>query len=348
LIGLFVVGELSSLQAKFWEGALGNLKYKSLTRSCLTKALHPMSGVYRAIHYRLLLYDGMCRRDMAALEETIHLFQQVDKDKMSSSSSSSADIHGLSGGMALVYALRLRADVVAIQKNYHDVVSLAQSYNEIDLVDRFLLTCGKVAYTGPEMFAAISIRQELIKNEINRNQSFDAKKRIIDSLGVIKLRALLTNLMISRDFIAMEAKLHELQTNNAVDSDPDQYSNIIEFNEAQHMLLDYKSSMDNIAKAIQARSIDMLDQAIAFAACRYYYSDAIDRGLQVLTEISRNPATLLLAPIVHALRTHNIGSVDQMLESGFNLGLQHPAMTAMVCAKIHERVNKITLVSNNI
>ena len=347
-----MIGELSSLQAKFWEGALGNLKFKSLTRSCLSTALHPVSGVYKAIHHRLLLYDRMCRRDMLALEETIQMFHEKSSSSSSSSSPSSKSaggsvgIHGIAGGMALVYALRLRADVLAIQKTFHDVVSLAQSYAEIDLVDKFLLSCGKVSYTGPEMFAAISIRQELIKNELNKNQSFETKKQIIDNLGMIKMRALLTNLMISRDFIAIETKLQELQINADADVNPDQYTDIIEYNEAHHMLLEYKSSQDSIKKAIQAKSIEMLDQAIAFASCRYFYSDHIDKALEVLTEISRNPATLLLAPIVNSLRRHNIGCVDQMFEAAYNLGLHHPAMNAMVCAKIHDRVNKITLVSS--
>jgi len=269
---------------------------------------------------------------MKSLEETIHVFQ----DK-------SSNVHGIGGGMALVYALRLRADILAIQKTYLDVVSLAQSYSEIDLVDKFLLTCGKVSYTGPEMFAAISIRHELIGNELNKNQSYEIKKQIIENLGLIKLKALLTNLMISRDFTAIETKLHELQMNTNADSS-DQYSDIIELSEAQHMLQEYKSSQENIKIAIQSKSIEMLDQAIAFASCRYYYSDNIKKGLEVLTEISRNPAILLLSPIVNALRNHNIASVDQMFEAAFNLGLEHSAMTAMVCAKIHERVNKITLV----
>jgi len=342
-----MIGELSSLQAKFWEGALGNLKFKSLTRSCLSTALHPVSGVYKAIHHRLLLYDRMCRRDMVALEETIQMFHEKSSSSSSSPSSKSAGvIHGIAGGMALVYALRLRADVLAIQKTFHDVVSLAQSYAEIDLVDKFLLSCGKVSYTGPEMFAAISIRQELIKNELSKNQSFETKKQIIDNLGMIKMRALLTNLMISRDFIAIEAKLQELQINANADVNPDQYTDIIEYNEAHHMLLEYKSSQDSIKKAIQAKSIEMLDQAIAFASCRYFYSDHIDKALEVLTEISRNPATLLLAPIVNSLRRHNIGCVDQMFEAAYNLGLDHPAMNAMVCAKIHDQLNKITLVSS--
>lgn len=49
-------------------------------------------------------------------------------------------------------AQRLRSEIYSLKQSYLDIVALAKSYNELHMVEDFLLACGKIGYSGPEMF----------------------------------------------------------------------------------------------------------------------------------------------------------------------------------------------------
>ena len=49
-------------------------------------------------------------------------------------------------------AQRLRSEIYSLKQSYLDIVALAKGYNELHMVEDFLLACGKIGYSGPEMF----------------------------------------------------------------------------------------------------------------------------------------------------------------------------------------------------
>ena len=184
------------------------------------------------------------------------------------------------------------------------------------MIEKFLLTCGKVAYTGPEMFATMTQRQQLIDRELKNNRDINITKQIIDDLPIIKVKALLTNLMISRDIIQLNHILKDIQNS----ADCDIYYKIPEYIESIHIVNEYNTSQINLKAAIISKDIQLLDQTLSFASCHNYYSDDIPIALQILTECSKNPAKLILKPIVEALRNHDISNVHILFEKAYNLG----------------------------
>ena len=68
---LYSEKEITSQQAKFWEGAFGALKHKPVTQAGLKMALHTESKTFLAIHLRQQLYEAMFQRDLPRITELI-------------------------------------------------------------------------------------------------------------------------------------------------------------------------------------------------------------------------------------------------------------------------------------
>lgn len=68
---LYAERELSSLQAKFWEGAFGHLKHKHVTQAGLKQALHRETGTFNAVYLRQQLYEAMFHRDLPLMNRLI-------------------------------------------------------------------------------------------------------------------------------------------------------------------------------------------------------------------------------------------------------------------------------------
>jgi tRNA A37 N6-isopentenylltransferase MiaA len=68
---LYAERELTSLQAKFWEGALGHLKHKPVTQAGLKQALHRETSTFVAVYLRQQLYEAMFHRDVPLMNKLI-------------------------------------------------------------------------------------------------------------------------------------------------------------------------------------------------------------------------------------------------------------------------------------
>ena len=121
------------------------MQFKPLTKKGLNESLHPKSGVYNSIHYRFLLYDAMCRRDFKTLSDVLRLFDQQQQlattnptstnrttaNTTNTSSSLISSLTSIQGGMAYIYAKRIHAEMIGLQRTYKDVSQLARQYSEI-------------------------------------------------------------------------------------------------------------------------------------------------------------------------------------------------------------------------
>lgn len=258
------------------------------------------------------------------------------------------------GGLALVYALRLRSEILGLQRTFQDITELARSYGELNMVEDFLLSCGKLGYAGPEMFQAVKLRQELVAQGVKQR-----RKSVHSDLPLVKHKALVSNLLISREMGAIEDKLDELRESaasaNASAAAPGTTSgsaplpahellHVPECVAAEELLQEYEHTLVQVKSAIKTRHPDQLDLALAQAAYGFFYFEEVSRAVNVLNEISNNPAELL-RPVVEALRANDITGLDETFERIRKVGWTHPAMDSVVCTKINDRQNKITEVT---
>jgi hypothetical protein len=249
------------------------------------------------------------------------------------------------GGLALVYALRLRSEILGLQRTFQDITELARSYGELSMVEDFLLSCGRLGYSGPEMFQAVELRQELVAQGVQQR-----RKNVHSDLPMIKQKALVSNLLISREMTAIEDRLDELRSaasyppaNPAAGGAsllPQELLHTAECSAAEELLQEYEHTLVLVKSAIKTRHMNQLDQALAQAAYRFFYFEEVTRAVNVLNEVSNNPAELL-RPVVDALRKNDVAGLDATFERIEKVGWSHPAMGSAVCTKINDRQNKI-------
>lgn len=251
-----------------------------------------------------------------------------------------------------MYALRLRSEILGLQRTFQDITELARSYGELSMVEDFLLSCGKLGYSGPEMFQAVELRQELVAQGVKQR-----RKSVHTDLPLVKHKALISNLLISREMGAIEDKLDELRGSamsasanaagaNSQNPTPPalELLHVPECVAAEELLQEYEHTLVQVKSAIKTRHPDHLDQALAQAAYGFFYFEEVSRAVNVLNDISNNPAELL-RPIVQALRANDISGLDETFERIRKVGWMHPAMDSAVCTKINDRQNKITEVN---
>jgi hypothetical protein len=170
-------GVLTSPIAKFWEGALGNTRYKESSVEVVHQALDA-NGIYLAVGYRKSLCDAMFQRDIGAMGALINEIEGKSVD----------------GGLALILAKRLLSDILCIQRDAINLEALANNHGDHSHAEEFLLSCAVSGYNGTEAEKAVSIREQLI-----RWASIHEPDKVRELLQSIKQKAFLTNLMLSRD-----------------------------------------------------------------------------------------------------------------------------------------------------
>jgi hypothetical protein len=235
------------------------------------------------------------------------------------------------GGYALVYAQRLRSDILGLNRLFQDTHELAKSYSELNMVEEFLLSCGKLGYSGPEMFQAVELRQELVAQAVKRRH-----KTVSTDLPSIKHRALFANLLISREVDALTSKLEVLKG----DFLHPELLQAPECAAAEFLLLEYRQAVAQIRAAIKNPSIEKLDLALSLAAYHFFYFEEVTQAVQVLNEISDNPCELL-GPVVSALRASDLSGLDPTFQLMASVGWTNSAMDSTLCSKINERYHKI-------
>lgn len=185
------------------------------------------------------------------------------------------------------------------------------------------------------MFQAVELRQELVAQGASQR-----RRNIAADLPLVKHKALFANLLISREVETLDLKLDELKNAGQAQQDLLQVAECVA---AEHMLQEYQHTYVLIKSAIKLRTIDSLDQALAQAAYNFFYFEEVTRAVNVLNEISGNPASLL-RPVVEALRANNVSNVAATFQLIEKVGWTHPAMDASVCTKINDRQTKINQV----
>lgn len=178
----------------------------------------------------------------------------------------------------------------------------------------------------------MELRQTLVALGMNKRRA-----SVSIDMPTIKHKALFTNLLISRDAESLEAKLAELQ---AEKSDL-LYS--AECSAAEQFITDFKHTSSLVEAALDSCTLDTLDQTLALCAYHFYAVDEVTQLVAELNAISDNPA-VLLKPVVEALRLNDMSNIEGAFKLIDKVGWVHSAVDAVICAKIHDRQNKIVQV----
>jgi hypothetical protein len=310
--------EVSTCVAKFWEGMLGNRKYKKFSEIELVKSMRSghdfscdesvaqsgLSHLFPAIARREQVLQAMYKRDI----EEINRLQTV--------------LLPTHGGYALLYSSRLHGELVSLKQQFVNARLLATSFRDLPLIEDFLLHCGQFAYCGPEMFEAVEIRQRLFSLGVSNGGS-----SFVASLNSIKLKATVTNLLISRDIEGLREKITELR--NLVEG-----SQVNEIQVAETALQDFEQCHYHLRSASEKKDFEQLDLALAMSAYHNFYNTDVENCMKILNDVSRNPACLL-RPVIEGLRNSSMSEVDKGFDTILKMGLRHEALDSVVCSKIH-------------
>ena len=223
-----------------------------------------------------------------------------------------------------------------MQRAYLDVSDLARSYNELSMVEDYLLQCGRLGYAGPEMFQAVELRQQLVALAVNKK-----RRSVLVDLPTIKFKALICNLLISREVDALKQKMVALNS----ESPKSDMLHTPECIAVDTMLSEHYTTMNLVNSAIKSKSVDAIDAALAQAAYHFFYAENVTAAVTVLNETCNNP-TILLRPLVEALRAGDVSHIEGTFKMISAVGWTHPAAQAVVVNKIHDRQNKIVQVGH--
>jgi hypothetical protein len=327
---LYAADEVTSGVAKFWEGMFGNRKYRKFSevqlvnsmqfghqRFCDESVLNAgLSHLFPAIARREQLYQATYGRNIEEIERI------------------TSNLPPIQGGYAFIYASRLCSEIASLVQQFASLKLLATSYLNLSLVESFLLNCGKLSYCGKEMFEAVELRQMLYAEGISRGGV-----KFSEYSNLIKSRAMITNLLISRDINGLKDVIMQFRSSNNLDSQL-----LPEIQVGENILVEYEQSIANLTLAADKREMELLDLALSMASYSNFFSTEVERCIQILNEISRNPVSLI-RPIVEGLRNSKMAFVDKGFEILVKMGLCHPALDAVVCSKIHAVKARIIQVS---
>ena len=138
------------------------------------------------------------------------------------------------------------SEVLSLQRDAINLHNLAaHTADDLSVVEDFLLTCGKCGYSGPEMFTAVERRQKLV-----HVASVERPSVMRAEIEYIKTRALLSNLMISRDFTALEGALRVVGVNGE-----ERMLELAEVFAAKKLLADRNSVLGELRDALRAKEV---------------------------------------------------------------------------------------------
>ena len=204
------------------------------------------------------------------------------------------------------------------------------------------------------MFAAVALRQQLVGMGLAEEDAM-----MLKSLEVIKQRALLSNLLVSRDLDNLEEQMSlmtlpdDMNMNGSASIEDEDRGSLahlaqdcaLELNAARDLLADSASSRAHLKEAIKSRDTDNLCSALAFAAYHQLQSDEADMALKVLMDVNNRP-TVLLMPLIEAIRRGkeegihlSMQAINKATSMGWlYTGIEIPIVTAII--RMDEQMEK--------
>ena len=157
-------------------------EYSEVVKKVLRNGLDD-NFMLRGVAIRKELCDAIYRRDRG---DILRIMEEIATQKYD-------------GGSALFYARKLLVEFDAFDENSKKIVGLdVVEYHHLEIIEAFLLSCARISYSGELLFKATSMRESALKDAFLKKNG-----KMISQIEHIKVRASLTNLMISRDIPGM-------------------------------------------------------------------------------------------------------------------------------------------------
>ena len=303
--------EINTDAGEFWSAVFGDPddeRNRGIIDDGLNTA-HNEEGVFHSVGIRQQLCTAMFERD----KETISTIINEMKAK------------NISGGDTIELAERLINEISMLRRDSEHLDALAQGPDDIGIVEEFLMNCGRIGYTGPEILVAVELREYLVQWAMELDETFENAK-----LGSLKQRALITNLMISRNFDVLEPKLLALRNEIS--------ENIYE--EATTLLENANTVRQNLTRAMNKNDRQLLENVLAEAAYYNVYDDVVMEAIECVTTLSKDVSTVF-ADLVNALQDGSKGDLENVFVKMDNIGWNHPIVEREMLLKMFDRRNQL-------
>jgi hypothetical protein len=103
-------------------------------------------GKFKGIACRSAICEAMANRDATALDAAL----------------TRIEAQAMHGGLTVVFGRRLVSELSKLLADWKFIEGIADNYDYLFVVEAFLGECGRLAYRGEEMFAAVELRQSLL------------------------------------------------------------------------------------------------------------------------------------------------------------------------------------------
>lgn len=294
--------EISDNSCKFWEGALGNQRYKGYSSSVTQSAMDD-EGIYINVGMRTKMCSAINDRDIQKVKGLKRLILEKNID----------------GGRAVVFGERMLATIASLKREAENISNRAQTPDDLDVVEDFLLSCAVVGYRGKETLDAVNLRAELIRWGIQ-----DQPKKFAALLPSIKKKAYLTNLMISRDMNAL--------TNVLKKDDGSEDSNLV-IVAARNLIEEFEQLIDDMNEALVNSTLKELEDLLASAAYHNFTCPELEDVQNLIVDLSKDHSKIL-GRVVTGIRENNLMMIDEAFASIKYIGLSHPAVDLNLIRKI--------------
>ena len=273
------------------------------------KTAYNAEGIFHNVGKRLQLGTTMFERDKEGLTMNIN----------------SLKLENVSGGTTMELGERLLQEITMLRHDAGNLDALAQGPDDIGIVEEFLINCGRIGYTGPEILVAVELREYLVQWAMELDENFEQVH-----LGDLKQRALITNLMISRNFDILQSKLGMCRHTISESL----------FDEASTLLDNYKTVRNNLTIAMSSNDRQQIEFVLAEAAYYNIYDDIVVEAIEFVNDMSSDVSTCF-AELVSVLQTGSKDDLEKMFEYLDNIGWNHPVVDREALLKMFNRRNQL-------
>lgn len=311
-------GEIGVSESLFWRGMFGDADSEcfDMVRK-VQEYVFDEDHLFQYLGIRKSLLDAMFRREVSEIGDYIEHIH----------------LHKISGGNSIAFAEKLHNELSIIAQDSLTLESLAQGPQDAYIVEQFLLSCARSGYAGNETLMAVELREYLVRWAIEEDSSF-----LQDGMDGVKQRALITNLMISRDLVALKDALDSIMDSGKV------YLPASQQNDANRLLTDCATAKQNLEKALRSQSIHQIEDALAYASYLNYYDEVVQESVDVMLELGSDVISMSNA-LVESMRGNSLSYFDAAFAETQRVGWIHSCLHKDVVTKIFEERKRIIVVS---
>lgn len=322
------MAKLETVVAQFWEGCLGNRLFRSHMIEVWTQAFKGCS-LFPGVALRRDVCEAMIKRDTDKLSVSLERLES----------------EGLDGGVALALGRRMLSELLNIKKRWEILSGQSVGGGEngdaddrihfeyLDSIHDFLMECALHGYAGPELGRAIEVRQKLL---IRKAQVFPSEVQA--SLEKIKRKALVINLLISRDAESLPRACDEMRVALADDATASPELVLAQsFFSKRNVCI---KSLVEVVKSAAENKLDAIEMAIAHASYCGVHGVELAAACDVLHTLGSDPG-VLMNPMLQGLRDGDTSKIDSAFKEQHRVGWKHVVIDIDIVKEILAMRNNI-------